>query len=1117
MWNSEYSLKAAKYGYFSYLSLSDPYFSEKLQAALVRASYIIQKQINNNTKEYFGKLLVDPETGEIFEVSEQALTMLGLSLDQIIGTPLRKLLHKSDRVSVIKDFQQIDKRPLKFELYRPDDTTLPVIAQPRLVNYQNRKVIQVVLRDISEQRYFQNLIRESEIHLKSIIDYMPDGIITLTDTGNIRMLNQAAERMLGCRQSELIGVKASDIFPQGLPEIGTTTETQIVRKNGTKLIVALNTGQYTVNHDVFEVVVLHDMSEAHEKNKEMQTLILRLNSLIDNIPSGVIVEDRNRTIVLVNSNFCQMFSIPFTPKNIEGTNCLQSAQQTSHLFKNPQQFLLDIELYTFRKQIVSNQILELIDGRVFEFDYIPINFGSDNLGAMWVYRDISQRKIGEKQLEYRTTLINAIADATTSLITETDHKKAIKKALSIVGTALDIDRINLYKEKEENSQVFADLVCEWTKSNISSVRNFSFLEKLEINSTLIHHHQLIKGKKIITYIKNLPKPIRSILEEAGIISVVLSPVFAEGSYWGFLTFDNCTSERSWNKYELSEMSTLAASIGGMMARLNYAETLKKTNDELVKMNQDLQKSLQYSEKMATEAKKASRAKSDFLSNMSHEIRTPLNAIIGLTNLLINEPLTAQQHENLETIKSSSDTLLRTVNDILDFSKIEAGKVSFESIEFEPRRLISQILKTFQYRTIEKGIALSSEMDEKLPIVLKGDPYRLSQILNNMINNAIKFTQKGSVKIKIRTEQSESGINQCTLLFSVADTGIGIPKEKVSSLFDSFTQVHRSTVRNYGGTGLGLAICRKLIELQDGVIGVDSKPGHGSTFWFALTFEISSLESLYENEKDNTFEKSLEGLNVLMAEDNPANQFLARQIFEHWKTTLDVASNGDEALAMMGTKKYDILLLDLQMPVKDGFETLRTMHKKKEKLANPDIPVIALSADVFTETKNKVTALGANDYVLKPFDENELYEKILQLTKTTVKITSSLKQEIKKPVHAPTINNNGSKVDISYLQLVTNGNKEAFDRILKIYTEQVITLGDEFKKNYEESNYENLGKIAHKLKPLFQTLGSGKLQQIYQQIETLAKETDKKNINELIEQAILLSAEIEKELNQMTSD
>jgi PAS domain S-box-containing protein len=1116
IWNSEYLFKAAKQGYFDYLSLSDPYFHEKLQASLIRASSLIQKQIDSDEKESFGRLLVDPDTGEIFEVTEQALTMLGLSLDQVIGTPLRKLLHKSDTVSVIKDFQQIDKKPLKFELYRPDNTILPVIAQPRLVNYENNKVIQVILRDISEQRYFQSLIRESEIHLKSIIDHMPDGIITMSETGNVHMLNQAAEQMLGCRQSDLIGIKIEDIFPQGLPEIGSTIETRIIHKNGDQLTVALNIGQYTVNQNFFEIVVLHDMSEIHEKNKELQTLVLRLNSLIDNIPSGVIVEDRNRNIVLVNSNFCQMFSLSLPPEKLEGTNCPRIFQQGIHLFKNPKQFFHDVEVLIDQEDLCINQSIELYDGRTLEFDFIPLKSGTDNYGAMWLYRDISQRKMGEKQLEYRTTLLNAISDASTNLLTENDHNKAINKALSVVGKALNVDRICVYQETEEGEQRFANLVFEWVEKNISSLQNFPLLKRMNTPGIFTHREQLAKGKRIISIARNLPKPTRNILEEAQIISAVLIPLFAEGNFWGFLAFDNCTDEREWNKYELSEMSTLSASIGGMMARINYANTLKKANQELVNMNQNLQKSLQFAEKMATEAKKAARAKSDFLSNMSHEIRTPLNAVIGLTNLLINEHLTEKQHENLETIKSSSDTLLRTVNDILDFSKIEAGKVAFENIDFEPKKLISQIVNTFQYKVGEKGIELSVEMDKKLPIVLKGDPYRLSQILNNIINNAIKFTQKGGIKIKIRTEQFEAETNQCTLLFSVADTGIGISKEKISSLFDSFTQAHRSTVRNYGGTGLGLAICRKLIELQGGVIGVDSKAGQGSTFWFALTFAISTLESLQENERETTFEKSLEGLNILMAEDNPANQFLARQIFEHWKSSLDVASNGDEALAMMTEKKYDILLLDLQMPVKDGFETLKTMQKKKEKLANPDIPVIALSADVFIETKKKVAALGANDYVLKPFDENELYEKIANLTKIKTKFQNRPIQKMKKEDSSSSVltSTDNKEVDLSYLKLVTNNNQDAFARILKIYAEQVVTLGEEFRKNYTALDYDNLGHIAHKLKPLFQTLGSPKLQHIYQEIETLAKEPDKKNIKELAEEAISLSAIMGKKLNEI---
>jgi len=524
--------------------------------------------------------------------------------------------------------------------------------------------------------------------------------------------------------------------------------------------------------------------------------------------------------------------------------------------------------------------------------------------------------------------------------------------------------------------------------------------------------------------------------------------------------------------------------------------------------------------MALNAEMAAKAKTDFLSSMSHEIRTPLNSVIGLTNLLMHDELTAIQRENLETIKASSDTLLRTVNDILDFSKIEAGKIAFEKIDFEPRRILKQMLKTFEHKAHEHGLDLRFEVDDLLPNVLKGDAFRLSQILINLINNALKFTHKGSVVIKIRTEHLLKEEHHCSLAFSVTDTGIGISKENISSLFDSFTQVNSSVARNYGGTGLGLAICRKLIELQGGVIGVDSVLGKGSTFWFALDFEISKLEKLTEIESDSALHRSLNGLKIIMAEDNMANQFLAKQIFERWNAKLDIANNGLDALEMMALTHYDLLLLDLQMPIKDGFETLKEMREAPSKLKNPDITIITLSADAFPETKVRVFSLGAKEFVLKPFDEKELFDKIVCLTGIDVSIVSTTETSKATSIieDVVVVKHAAKKIDLTYLETVTSGNKEAFKRLLKIYTDQVSDLCLEQKKCLATSNFEEAGKIAHKLKPLFESLGDMSLRMQYQEIEKRAKDQDfNSGIKELIEKAINESLESEAELKRILKE
>jgi PAS domain S-box-containing protein len=382
------------------------------------------------------------------------------------------------------------------------------------------------------------------------------------------------------------------------------------------------------------------------------------------------------------------------------------------------------------------------------------------------------------------------------------------------------------------------------------------------------------------------------------------------------------------------------------------------------------------------AETANIAKGHFLSNISHEIRTPLNGIIGFIQVLQNTEFTPEQKEYMDLITSSGKTLMKIVNDILDFSKMESGQLDLVVTDFNPRFLVDDIIKTFSSGSTKPNVDLRMRVNEKLPSVLYGDMMRLRQILINLLQNALKFTDSGYIEITADVyNQTEDDIR---LLFSVRDTGIGIDPMKQRDIFDNFMQADPNVTRKYGGTGLGLSIVKKLVALMGGFIWVESEPNKGSNFFLILSFKTKLAEQpMFEKEPESAAGEKIPmpELNVLLVEDEPINQLVTQKQLERWKINVSLAETGTEAVQMLQNKDYDCILMDVQMPDMDGM-TATNIIREKEKGSGRHIPIVAFTASAMAGDRERFLACGMDEYIAKPIDIDYLYQLLKKVKPVT---------------------------------------------------------------------------------------------------------------------------------------
>lgn len=489
------------------------------------------------------------------------------------------------------------------------------------------------------------------------------------------------------------------------------------------------------------------------------------------------------------------------------------------------------------------------------------------------------------------------------------------------------------------------------------------------------------------------------------------------------------------------------------------------------------------------ADRSAKIRQDFLARTSHEIRTPLNPILVLTRLLKESRLTEEQREYIEAISSAGKTLLAVVNDILDLSKIEAGKIEFLEEPFSLGLVLDQIEDMMSSTASEKGLSFLMNLDPALSQPIMGDSVRLSQILLNLLSNGIKFTEKGHVGMYVK--QLERNADKIKVQFTIFDSGIGIPEGNIGSIFESFQQAKNSLSLRQTGTGLGLTIVKKLVELQGGEIQVESEVNIGSKFTvtleYNLAFEQESAGILREEKKE------LVGRRVLLAEDNPLNQLVTKKLLTDWGVELEIANHGKEAIEKLQNSHFDLILMDLQMPVMDGLEATRVIRKHfPESKAN--IPIIALTANAFTGVDDECFQAGMTDYVTKPIEITTLYHKLVRYsgsnssTDDSQRLSSKSGTEQQATDIAPTFEPMAkiTQIDLSYLREVANGDTSIMRMAVEKYLETTPAYLESLQIQLRSLDYDGLRKAAHKLKSSLQFMGLNDLYHLALMVETSCK-------------------------------
>ncbi len=754
-------------------------------------------------------------------------------------------------------------------------------------------------------------LQKTEKKYQELIESVQDIIYKISPDGYFIFVNSVVKNRLGYTESEIIGKHFTTfILPEYVESLvgiyrkmvihkieSTYNEFPVKTKYGEVIWIG-QTVQLVQSEDaVIELVaVARDISDRKATEDSLKATQTRLSILITNLQKGVLVEDENRKIVLVNQQYCDIFGIEAIPESLIGMDWSKSAEQTKQLFKNPNIFLSKIQKILDKKRLIVDENIQMADGRVLLRTFIPIFLEKYYRGHLWEYSDITEQYNARELIRKSEEKYRGIMNNMELGLLEVDNDQIIIRAYDSFCQMVGYSEEELLGENAPNL----------------------FLPK-EFEHILNQNQNERKRGDASSYELQLKKKDGSYLW----VIISVAPIFGD-----------------------------EGEIVGSMG-IHYDITNRKQLEQELKQAKSI-------------AEQARQSEKQFLANMSHEIRTPLNAIIGMTHLLFDTRPTKQQYEYLDILKTSSDFLLILICDLLDMAKIEAGKVEVQNHPFDLVGLLRTTQRLFQIKIESRPIEVNLMIDGRITGNYVGDDLLLNQILMNLIGNAEKFTEKGSINITIKQKKQYDEFDW--IEFRIKDTGIGIPEDKMEMIFQKFKQIN-SHGHKHKGTGLGLAITKQLIEIQKGTILVKSQEGFGSTFTFTLPYKKSDTEIVSTINEIHIAPKNLKGSWVLVAEDNIMNQKYISSLLNKWEINFTIASDGKKAVELAQKQLFDVILMDIQMPNMDGYQASITI--RNTTCVNQNTPIIALTASAMLDQKSKAVSAGMNDFVTKPFVPNNL--------------------------------------------------------------------------------------------------------------------------------------------------
>jgi len=789
-------------------------------------------------------------------------------------------------------------------------------------------------------------LNRKAVEFGNFAEMFPEIIYEVDLQGKVVYANSKGLNFFGYTREDLKkGMYISQIFPEnykkmienlsGLKKPEDYSSNEYLARKTDNTLVPIVTHSFPIFDDGKLIGYRGTITDI-SKQKAYENQIIRekafLEHLVDSTPEAIAISDVSGKITMVNKEFTNLFGYTFEETVNRNINELVVPDELMDDYISNEKLAAEhhkVIRETIRKDKAGNRIqVSLIA--------TAIIINNEPVALVGIYRDITTEK---KNALLQEVLYNISSAALQQMDLKELYPLIVRELSRIWDTSNFF--IALYDDKTETLSLpfFAD-----EKDNFYEIPARKTITGWVINnkkSVLLRESELRQ------------------LEESGDIDLVGTPC------------------KVWMGVPLK----VDDGVIGVMCLQDYNDEDKFTSDDLYILdfiaNQvaiALQRRIMLDNLISARqrAEEAAQSKQIFMSTMSHEIRTPLNEVIGITNLLMQGNPREDQMDFLKTLRFSGNHLLTLVNDVLDYNKMESGKIIFEQMQFNLNDFLDEIMRSYSFRSKAKHLEFDIKKEGNLPLIVTGDQIRLNQILSNLLSNALKFTTTGGITVTIK--ELERKDDHSKLEFLVRDTGIGIPRDKQSVIFEGYTQASADTTRRFGGTGLGLAICKKLIELQGGEIILESEPGQGSTFGFILTFEVSGDGTRAGDvEAAETF-TGIEGKRILVAEDNKINFFVANKFLTGWGVIVTHAEDGQQALDKLEIEDFDLVLMDLHMPVMDGIEATKIIRSSDNPRIN-NIPIVALTAAIMSENHDKIDKLNINDYVLKPFKPHDLFERI----------------------------------------------------------------------------------------------------------------------------------------------